>query len=70
MFGRWRCGVQLPRMSAVVLEFPQAQIEDPRFARNLRAMISSLRNQDLVAPQFAVFVYKFTRIVGLQPICY
>jgi len=25
------CGVQLPRMSAVVLEFPQAQIEDPRY---------------------------------------
>merc|ERR1719240_2581759 len=25
------CGIQLPRMSAVVLDFPQAQIEDPRY---------------------------------------
>jgi hypothetical protein len=25
------CGIQLPRMSAVVLDFPQASIEDPRY---------------------------------------
>jgi hypothetical protein len=25
------CGIQLPRMSAVVLDFPQANIEDPRY---------------------------------------